>query len=335
MRGAEPTDPPPLRRIAIIGAGAMGASLAALASPHVPTVLVVRNAQRARRIRAAGIVLEGRLQGSGRPEVADSIDDLEHIHPIDLVFIATKTTAIPSVCEALRPHLSELPFLVSYQNGIEPGREIIQTLGTPRVVRMVLNYGAVLEGSLDADAALRVRATLHAPPHFVGGEGAEAPAFARALAPRLTAMGLPTRFTEAIDREVWRKGLANAASNPVAALVRASLGELVASPAQPLIVRLLDEGLAVAEAAGIDVGPGFREEALKRMAEGAAHRPSMAQDVTEGRPTEITQLNEQIAARGAALDVPTPTHDTIVELIRTFDWRVADGQSGGGTDASS
>ncbi|MBW2396763.1 MAG: hypothetical protein JRG95_21140, partial [Deltaproteobacteria bacterium] len=66
----------------------------------------------------------------GRPDVVASIDELAGVHPIDLVFIATKTTALRDVCSSLRPHLRELPFLVSYQNGIEPGRTIIQMLGT-------------------------------------------------------------------------------------------------------------------------------------------------------------------------------------------------------------
>ena len=63
-----------------------------------------------------------------------------------MVFIATKTTAIPAVCAEMAPDLLQLPYLVSYQNGIEPGREIIRRLGTPRVIRMVLHYGAHLGG---------------------------------------------------------------------------------------------------------------------------------------------------------------------------------------------
>src|SRR5262245_1805943 len=135
----------------------MGASLAALVAPHVPTVLVVRNPERDGRIRRAGIRVEGAVEAFGRPEVVGSIDDLAGIHPIDLVFVATKTTAIPSVCEAMRPHLGELPYLVSYQNGIEPGRTIIRLLGTAKVVRMVLNYGGSVVAPESETGPYRVR----------------------------------------------------------------------------------------------------------------------------------------------------------------------------------
>ncbi|MGH7804854.1 MAG: ketopantoate reductase family protein [Candidatus Binatia bacterium] len=304
----------------MIGSGAMGASLAAIVAPHVPTVIVVRNPERDGRIRRAGIQVEGALAAFGRPDVVGSIDDLADIHPIDLVFVATKTTAIPSVCEAMRPHRKELPCIVSYQNGIEPGRTIIRLLGTPNVVRMVINYGGSVLEPATATGPYRVRISFEDPPHFVGGEP-EVAEFARALAPELTRMGLVTEFVADIDREVWRKGILNAASNPVSALVRAPIGDLMASPARPLIERLLTEAIAVARGAGIDLGDGFQTSALDYLGHAAAHMPSMAEDVISGRPTEITQLNEQISARGRALAIATPTHDAIVDLIRTFDWR--------------
>jgi 2-dehydropantoate 2-reductase len=321
-----PREPFRLRRIAIIGAGPMGTSLAALTSAQVPTVLVDRHPQRAQRIRTAGIELDGALRAHGRPDVVASVDDLAEIHPIDLVFIATKTTALAAVCDALQPHRAELPYLVSYQNGIEPGRAIVQRLGTPRVLRMVLRYGAGFAEDDAAEGPLRVRVGLHDPPHFVGGEG-EALAFAGWLAPRIAAMGLPIQATPDIEREAWRKGIENAAGNAVAALARAPLGELLDSPGRGLIERLLDEGIAVARAAGIEIEPGFREHALLAMAAGRGHLPSMAQDVLAGRPTEVEQLNEQIRRRGRELGVPTPTHEAVLDLLRIFDWRATQRRS--------
>ena len=311
-----------MRRVAIIGAGAMGGSLAALMASHLPTVLVVRNVDRAERIRRSGIHLEGELCARGRPSVVGSVEALADIHPIDLVVIATKTTAIPEVCAVMRPHLSELPFVCSYQNGIEPGRTIMRMLGTHRVVRMVLHYGARLEARADPEGPLRIHTVFHAPPHFVGGEGPESLSFARDLASMLTGIGLRTEYSEDIDIPVWRKGLMNSASNAVSALLRAPLGELMSCPARGLIERLLDEGIAVASAAGIELGEGYREQALAGMERVGSHLPSMALDVMAQQPTEITQLNEQIAASGRKHGVPTPTHDAISDLIRTLDWRL-------------
>ena len=315
-----PCGDPRVRRIAVIGAGPMGASLAALTAPHVPTVLVARDESRARQIAAAGIALDGLLAGYGRPAVVRSIGSLATVPDIDLVVVATKTTALPEVCAELRRMLPARAFVASYQNGIEPARTIMRMLDSARVVRLVLRYGAVLVPAADPHAALRVHVPLHEPPHFIGGEG-EALAFARHLAPWITSFGLPLEATDDIEGEAWRKGIENAAGNPVAALVQAPLGELLASPARALIERLLDEGVAVARAAGIAIPGTYREAVLRRMAAGGCHVPSMAEDVRAGRPTEITQLTEQIARRGRALGIPTPTHDAILDLVRVFDWR--------------
>ena len=247
-----------MKRIAVIGAGAMGVSLAAITARHIPTVLVVRDSARMERIASAGVALVGALESEGRPKVVASIADLADISPIDLAFIATKTTAISAVCDEMRPHLDELPYLVSYQNGIDPGRTIVRTLGTTKVIRMVLHYAAALEEPGDReDEPLVAKVMLHEPPHFVGGEGEESASRAREVAEMLSRMGLPTRFTDDIEREAWRKGLMNAVTNPVTALVRAPLGDLLDSPARPVVERLIDEGLAVAAAAGIGIGDDF------------------------------------------------------------------------------
>ena len=137
------------------------------------------------------------------------------------------------------------------------------------------------------------------------------------------------QFTEDIEREAWRKGIENAAGNPVAALLQAPLGVLIESPARALIERLLAEGVAVAQAAGIDVETSFGESVLRTMAGGRGHLPSMADDIRLGRMTEITQLNEQIVRLGRTLGVATPTHDAVLDLIRAFDWRVARGGTEG------
>jgi 2-dehydropantoate 2-reductase len=299
----------------------MGVSLAAITSSHVPTTIVVRDRDRAERIRQSGVRVSGKIDSLGRPQVVASIEELSDFGPEDLLFIATKTTAITDVCRTLGSIFDQMPFVVSYQNGIESGRSIIGELGSKRVARMVLIYGAALVEREAESGPVQAHVGLHAPPHYVGGEGAIVHELSRELARSLTNAGLPTEFSDDIEREVWRKGIANAAGNPVAAIVRAPLGELMNSPARSLIKRLLDEGIGVAQAVGIKIGDSYKTEALAPMLAGGRHLPSMAQDVMAGRQTEITQLNEQIVERARDVGVPVPTHEAIIDLIRTFEWR--------------
>ena len=85
---------------------------------------------------------------------------------------------------------------------------------------------------------------------------------------------------------------------------------------------MLDEGVAVARAEGIELGEGFRERALELASKSTHHLPSMVDDIQKGRPSEVGQLNRQIVDRARALEVSAPTHETIDALIETFDWQV-------------
>lgn len=305
-------------RVAVIGAGAMGTSLAAALGRVAEVTMVVRNPRRAAEITSDGAVLRGLAESASRPTVVRSTADLSATPGLLAIFVATKTTAVDAVGADLRPVLPKLPetFVVSFQNGIETGRHLIERAGTDRVLRMVLNYGA----RLDPDGAARLCYTR--PPHALGRlEPRHSDACDR-LARLLTRAGLETRAVDDIEPIVWFKGILNAATNPVAALLNASVGEILDSPARRIVERLIDEGLAVARAGGIDPGPDARDRMATVLERARDHTPSMVEDIRAGRPSEVGQLNAQIIRHAARAGVPTPDHRLVTDLIESFDWRV-------------
>lgn len=313
------------RRIGVIGAGAMGVSLAALlgrAGAGSAVTLVCRDARRAAALAQRGAVVHGKLEGSSRPAIVRRIADLAEGGGASAIFVATKTTAIDQVADELRPILGGLgdahgpPFVVSFQNGIESGRCLMERLGYPRIIRMVLNYGA----RLCEDGSVFVASSQ--PPHRIGSPNPACGAACGALAALLTSCGLETEAVDDIEPYVWMKGLANASMSPVAALLDATVGESLDSPAGRIVSRLLAEGLAVAAADGIELGAEARGR-LERMLEAARpHTPSMVEDIRAGRMSEVGQLNRQVIAHAARVGVSVPTHEAIAALIDAFDWRV-------------
>jgi 2-dehydropantoate 2-reductase len=316
-----------LQRIGIVGAGVMGASLAAISGRTAPVVMVCRSAAAAEELAQRGVRTTGLIESDARPAIVRAIPDLRALGGVSVLFIATKTCAIPEVAAALRPVLTEIgdrpgpPFIVSYQNGIEPGRQLIEMLGQEcrgRVLRMVLNFGGEPRGTG------QTHITLNQAPHAIGCLDPLHEHACRQIAALLTRAGLQTCFDPQIERRVWTKGIINAAMNPVAALVNAQVGQVLDSPANQIVESLLREGLAVALAHGLgDLG---MDEAVlvtaRHILEHArAHTPSMVQDIRAGRLSEIGQLNRQIVAHAERLGVSVPTHRTILALIETFDWK--------------
>lgn len=311
-------------RIGIIGAGAMGSSLAAITSRFAPTVLVCRNPARAAQIFEYGVRCVGALKAKAEPIIVRNASELKDVGGVKYLFIAVKTTSIDEVCRELAPLRESIKQqdggevkLISYQNGIDPGRSIMNMLETDQVMRMVLRYGAVIQddrGTIDI--------IMHDPPHFIGCLNRSLRPDCEYLAQRFTDVGFGTRFTDPIEHAVWSKAIINAAINPVCALVNADIGSVFESPSRELVVRMLDEGQAVARAEGIELGDNFRERALSLASKSTHHLPSMVNDIQQGRPSEVGQLNRQIVDRAHALGVDVPTHETIDALIETFDWQV-------------
>jgi 2-dehydropantoate 2-reductase len=313
-------------RIGIIGAGVMGTSLAAIAGRVVPVTMVCRNAAAAEAIRAEGAMATGRIDAASRPRVVRTCEEMADSGGVSILFVATKTCAIPEVASALRPVLHRLgdgdgpPLIVSYQNGIEPGRQLMEMLEYDGVLRMVLNFG----GRQQSHACVEV--TFNQSPHFIGCMNpAHAPA-CRGIAELLTQGGLRTVFDLEIERHVWIKGVINAAMNPVAALINSTIGQVLDSPAAPLVQRLLEEGLEVARADGVDLDgaePGsFLRSAMELLERGRPHTPSMVMDIRSGRESEVGQLNRQIVRHARALGMSAPTHEVVLGLIEAFDWKL-------------
>lgn len=302
----------------------MGSSLAAITSRFAPTAIVCNEPFRAAQIFEHGVRCIGALEATARPVIVRDVAEFAEIGGVEYLFIAVKTTSLQEVCEELAPLREQIRQpgrpevkLISYQNGIDPGRAIMDMLGTTKVMRMVLRYGAVIR-----DDKGTVDIIMHDPPHFIGCLDDTIRSDCEYLAENFSEVGFGTQYLENIEIPVWTKGIINAAINPVCALVNAEIGEVFDSPSRELVVRMLDEGAAVAKAEGIDLGADFRERALGLASKSTHHLPSMVYDIQQGRPSEVGQLNRQIVDRAHALGVDVPTHETIDALIETFDWRV-------------
>jgi len=115
----------------------------------------------------------------------------------------------------------------------------------------------------------------------------------------------------------WAKLIFNAGTNPVGALTGLHHGAAsFFPPTGELFSALIDEGLAVAKALGIELHNDPKQMVMKAANAPGKHKASMLQDILARRQTEVDFMNGAIVEWGKKLGVPTPLNLAVWQLIK-------------------
>lgn len=291
--------------VGIVGGGAMGTLFAWLLAPIAEvTVLDVRPAQ-------VGALAEGAREESGGRRAIRATLQPGDLFACEFLFVFVKAQ---DTLSAMRPFAGEIDpacVVVSLQNGLGNEEAMKTALGS----RLALVLGVTTEGSSELEPALVRRA---GPGTTVLGGAGASPATVAGVRDLLVAAGLPAQAVYDIRPQIWGKLVANAAINPVTALLDAHNGILLEDPdAEQLGRALALETTRVAQAEHISLP--FRDpwEYVRAVAASTAGNvSSMLADVRAGRRTEIEAINGAIAAHARRYGIPAPCNEAMAHLIR-------------------
>jgi len=309
-------------RVAVLGAGAIGAYVGArLAEGGSEVVLIARGAHLA-AIRMGGLRV---IDADGeRTMWLESTGELDAVTGADAVIVALKAHSLPAIAPALGSMLTPGTPTVWAQNGIPWW--YFHGHGGPLdgLALESVDPGGVIAASIPAEgvvgAVVHVAAELVAPGvvRHVEGRRFSLCGPGEAISAALRAGGLRAPLVGDLRSEIWLKLLGNATFNPVTALSGATLGQLGELPEMR---ELLLDAFAEIErvAAALDVqlalSPQRRLEAGLAVGE---HRTSMLQDRDAGRPLEHRALTGAVVEIAARLGVEVPRIQTLhacVEML--------------------
>src|SRR5262249_51521485 len=112
----------------------------------------------------------------------------------------------------------------------------------------------------------------------------------RQLADSFIKAGLRCPIRTSIRNDMWVKLMGNVAYNPISALTRATLVEIVQCPeTRKLAGEIMREAESVAEKLGVEIGVSI-EQRLDGAEKVGQHKTSMLQDIEGGRPTELEAI---------------------------------------------
>lgn len=319
-------------RIAIVGAGSIGGYLAArLALSGQPVTVIARGANLA-AIRAGGLTLRlpDGTEERARPELAT--DDLAAAGPHDVVILGVKGQQLPALAPTLGPLLGPETAVVPAQNGIpwwyfhrcggpyegrplesvDPGGVLSTHIDPERVIGCVTYQAAEL-------AAPGVVRFIEGNRFSLGEPGGEKTGRVTALARALTRAGLKVPVRSDIRTEIWVKLLGNMTFNPISALTRATLGQVIGfAPTRELVAATMAEATEVASRLGVRIGIS-NERRIQGAAQMGSHKTSTLQDIEAGRPTEVEWLVGAVVELGRLVDVPTPRLDALYACLKLLE----------------
>ena len=128
--------------------------------------------------------------------------------------------------------------------------------------------------------------------------------------------GFDAPIRDDIRDEIWLKLCGNLCFNPISALTHSTVDAIASDPQTRAICRAM---MAEAQAIGERLGLRLRVDADRRidgMGALGTHKMSMLQDLERSRPMELEPLVGVVQELGRLLDMPTPTIDVVLALIR-------------------
>jgi 2-dehydropantoate 2-reductase len=314
-------------RICVYGAGAIGGHLAVRLAKGGADVSVIARGAHLAAIQANGLTVHA-VDGHHTIKL-NATDQPDRLGPQDAVFVTVKAPALPSVAAGIGPLLGPETPVAFVMNGIpwwyfnhlagplegrslprvDPNDAIRHALGSNRAIGgVVYSASAVIEPGVIEVEQPKSRVILGEPDGTLTER-------VQTLAALITKGGISGEPTASIRSEIWNKLLGNLAGGTLAVLTSAPPKQIYLEPAAVEAARrVMAEATEIARAVGAD--PTADHEARITNGRSMDHRPSILQDLDQGRPMEVDGIFDATLALARMAGVPTPTLDLLVALCK-------------------
>ena len=318
-----------MTKVCIVGAGAIGgfigSRLAAAGQSRVSAL-------------ARGATLQALQQHGWRLRLADALIEAPAFAAAraadlgvqDLVVIAVKGPAMPSLAPTLAPLIGAHTLVLPAMNGVpwwfgqgvpglgdaplhsvDPGGTIAAALPLAQVI------GCVVHASTACPEPGLVQ---HQRGHglIVGEPAGGRSARAQGVVDLLAQAGFEVTHSERLRYDLWYKLWGNLTMNPVSAITGATIDRVLADDeVRALCSAAMREAAAIGACIGcaIDQSPEDRHQVTAKL---GAFKTSMLQDVEAGRAIELDSIVAAVQELGQRTGVATPFVSALLGLTRLF-----------------
>ncbi|HEX5246832.1 MAG TPA: 2-dehydropantoate 2-reductase [Gaiellaceae bacterium] len=292
-------------KVVVAGAGTIGSLFAAHLAQVADVAVLTRRKEHAETLNERGLRVSGRSDFTARLTASTNPEELGDA---DLVILACKGGDLEPLAAFLDGHFPNTT-VMTVQNGLG-AEDVVAAHGAWPLLSAVTFMSGTRHGDSHVEYVLDTAT-------WIGPYRGTTPADAESVAELIRAGGLKAEAFDDLRSAQWSKLIFNATVNTVAALTglahdfhfaEGMLGDLVHD--------LVDEGKAVAAAAGVALREDPWEMNVHATQRGHAHYPSMLEDVNAHRPTEIELITGSLVRAAERHGVAVPLHTALYRLVR-------------------
>jgi 2-dehydropantoate 2-reductase len=296
-------------RVVVAGAGSIGSLFAAHLAQVADVTVLTRREEHATALREHGLRVSGRADFTASLEATA---DPAALPDAELAILACKGTDLELLAARLEGALPRAT-VMTIQNGLG-AEEIVAGYGEWPLLSAVTFMSGTRHGDAQVEYVLDTAT-------WIGPYRGTTEEDARRVAELLAAGGLKAQAFDDLRPAQWSKLIFNATVNGVAALTGLPHDFHFAQTEQlsdlgHLVHALVDEGKAVAAAAGVVLHDDPWEMNVLATQRGHRHFPSMLEDVEARRPTELELINGALVREAERLGVPVPLQTALYRLVK-------------------
>jgi 2-dehydropantoate 2-reductase len=314
-------------RFAIVGAGAIGAFVGALLAKAGEDVTLIARGAHLHAMQERGVRVRGSL---GEFEAWPAVtEDPNTVGAVDVVLLTLKAHSVTAVSPRLAPLLGPNTSIVSAQNGIpwwyfyrhggelegmhletvDPGGVIAKHLDPQRAIGCVIYCSTIVS---EPGVIEHIEGTRFA----IGEPDGSKSERCQRISEVFIRSGLRCPIRSDIRHDLWVKLMGNVAFNPISALTRATLVDIVqCDETRKLAAEIMSEAEEVAQRLGIKVGITV-EQRLAGAEKVGHHKTSMLQDIEARRPMELEPIVGAVVELGQRLGVSVPRSRAVYACVK-------------------
>ena len=299
-----------IKNVAVLGAGAIGASYAAMFSDAsgFSTLLVAKD-QRYDRLKSEGLVINRKKYS------IPVVHPEEAVPPRDLILVALKNHDLPDAVHDLKNLVGDQTIIMSVMNGLDSEEYLGSVYGMDRLLYAIaVGIDALREGN---------SVTYTTSGKIVFGEAENSNPSERVLRVQnaFEQAGIKSETPTDMIRALWWKFMVNVGINQASAVMRAPYGVFQSSPeARALVDTLMQEVIVLAGLIGVNLVEKDLDDwnaVLNSIS--PKGKTSMLQDIEAGRKTEVDVFGGKVVELGKKYNVPTPVSQTLLSIIHVLE----------------